>query len=157
MQNKTTAISPEALARQHEAREPHLPNVVIVAAGVTVMLLFCLACSGILLAHFMEVRATQNVQPLGIVAAPNLQPLTRFPSPNLQIDDGRAQVVNLLARQTEKLNSYGWVDRSNGIVRIPIDRAMDLLAQRGLPARTNGASQTDECALQLLPARPEQP
>lgn len=32
------------------------------------------------------------------------------------------------------LNSYAWVDQSKGIVRIPIDRAIDIVAQRGLPA-----------------------
>ena len=33
------------------------------------------------------------------------------------------------------LNSYGWVDPKAGVVRIPIDRAMDLLLQKGLPVR----------------------
>jgi hypothetical protein len=37
--------------------------------------------------------------------------------------------------ESAKLNSYGWIDKSTGVVRIPIDRAMDLLAQRGLLAR----------------------
>jgi hypothetical protein len=34
------------------------------------------------------------------------------------------------------LHSYGWVDQPKGVVRIPIDRAIDLLAQRGLPSRS---------------------
>ena len=29
------------------------------------------------------------------------------------------------------LDNYGWVDKSAGVVRIPIDRAIDLLAVRG--------------------------
>jgi hypothetical protein len=33
------------------------------------------------------------------------------------------------------LNSYAWVDRAAGIVRIPIDQAMDLVAASGLPVR----------------------
>ncbi len=33
------------------------------------------------------------------------------------------------------MHSYGWVDQPAGVVRIPIDRAMELLAQRGLPTR----------------------
>jgi len=33
------------------------------------------------------------------------------------------------------LTTYGWVDRNAGIVRIPIDEAMRLTTQRGLPAR----------------------
>src|SRR5262249_40656088 len=35
---------------------------------------------------------------------------------------------------TEKLNSYGWVDKSGGVARIPIDRAKEMLAEKGLPA-----------------------
>ena len=36
------------------------------------------------------------------------------------------------------LDSYEWIDRSAGTVRIPVDRAMDLLAERGLPYRKPG-------------------
>ena len=43
--------------------------------------------------------------------------------------------AGIRAAEDQILNSYGWVDRSKGIVRIPIDRAIDLLAKRGLPAR----------------------
>jgi hypothetical protein len=49
------------------------------------------------------------------------------------------------------LNSYGWVDRTAGIARIPIDRAMQLLLERGLP--DVGAGQT---RLSLMQARPSE-
>lgn len=42
------------------------------------------------------------------------------------------------ASEDAKLNSHGWIDTERGIVRIPIERAMDLVAQRGLPARGPG-------------------
>jgi hypothetical protein len=32
------------------------------------------------------------------------------------------------------LTSYGWVEKDKGIARIPIDEAMRLVAERGLPA-----------------------
>ena len=38
-------------------------------------------------------------------------------------------------QEEQTLHSYGWVDQQAGVVRIPIDRAMELLAQRGLPTR----------------------
>lgn len=120
------------------------------------MILFCLASAGILAAIFSKERPMQKMQPLGIIAAPNLKPLERFPKPNLQIDDDHAERTALFAAQNEKLNSYAWIDRSNGIVQIPIERAMELLAQRGLPSRTNGISQTDGSPLQLIQERPEQ-
>jgi hypothetical protein len=61
------------------------------------------------------------------------------PAPQLQ-----AKPVQDLeqARQGEQgeLHSYGWVDRSRGIVHIPIHRAMELLLQRGLPVRPGAGS-----------------
>lgn len=42
------------------------------------------------------------------------------------------------------LNSYGWVDQKNGIARIPIDRAIDIVAARGLPARPTSTATNDE-------------
>ena len=40
------------------------------------------------------------------------------------------------AREDAELSGYGWIDRTAGVVRIPIDRAMELIAQRGLPTRS---------------------
>ncbi len=56
------------------------------------------------------------------------------PEPRLQTDPLR-DLHALRAAEAAALDSYGWVDRSAGIVHIPIDRAIELLAQRGLPAR----------------------
>jgi hypothetical protein len=39
------------------------------------------------------------------------------------------------AAEDQILHSYGWIDQEKGIVRIPVDKAIDLLAQRGLPSR----------------------
>ena len=33
------------------------------------------------------------------------------------------------------LNDYGWVDPEKGIVRIPVERALELVAKEGLPSR----------------------
>lgn len=41
------------------------------------------------------------------------------------------------AREKLRLESYGWVDRTSGIVHIPIAAAMDLALARGFPTRTN--------------------
>ena len=64
-------------------------------------------------------------------------PALRFeesPAPLLQAapEEDLAQL-----RQTtrEVLNSYGWVDRQAGTVRVPIERAIDIMARRGFPVR----------------------
>jgi hypothetical protein len=57
------------------------------------------------------------------------------PPPRLQnypFDD----IKDLRRSEERLLQRYQWVDQSSGVVRIPIDRAMDLVAERGLPHRT---------------------
>jgi hypothetical protein len=61
-------------------------------------------------------------------------PQQAFPSPRLETDE-RNQLDEVRRAEEEKLNSYGWVDQKAGTVRIPIERAMDLVAERGLPVR----------------------
>jgi hypothetical protein len=56
------------------------------------------------------------------------------PEPRLQ-EHPREDLSELRAREDEILSSYGWVDRNAGVVRIPIDAAMKLTLERGLPAR----------------------
>ena len=57
------------------------------------------------------------------------------PEPRLQTTP-REDLRALRAREEEILGSYGWVDKTTGVVRIPIGEAMKLTLQRGLPART---------------------
>ena len=45
-----------------------------------------------------------------------------------------------MTQRERGLGSYDWVDQKNGVVRIPIDRAMDLVAQRGLPVVSQSAT-----------------
>jgi len=72
-----------------------------------------------------------------------------FPAPQLEINE-RTELNGIRLREEDTLSTYGWVDQKSGAVRIPIDRAMDLLVERGLPVR----SQPDE-ATPNVKARPE--
>jgi hypothetical protein len=56
------------------------------------------------------------------------------PEPRLQTNP-RQDLIDLRGKEDEWLGSYGWVDRNAGVVRIPIDEAMRLTLERGLPAR----------------------
>ena len=60
--------------------------------------------------------------------------ITKFPQPRLEGDE-RREINDFREQEEQTLNSYGWVDQQAGVVRIPIDRAMQLMAQRGLPTR----------------------
>lgn len=59
------------------------------------------------------------------------------PEPRLQVERTK-ELDQYFASENQKLNSYGWVDKRAGVVHIPIDRAIDLIAQRGLPTRGAG-------------------
>lgn len=77
-------------------------------------------------------------QPLGPPPTPFENARTLPPAPRLQVEP-RLELDHYREEQQQMLNSYGWVDRPNGIVRIPIDRAMNLLLERGLPTRAQDA------------------
>lgn len=63
------------------------------------------------------------------------------PAPRLQTQPFK-DVYLLRQSEARVLESYGWVDRSAGIVHIPIERAMELTVERGLPARAEGSAAT---------------
>lgn len=63
-----------------------------------------------------------------------LQQMTNaFPEPRLDIDDGNQATADLHAREDLLLDNYSKVDGQPDTIRIPIERAMELIAQRGLP------------------------
>src|SRR5664279_2931535 len=67
--------------------------------------------------------------------ANTVEPTKMFPQPQLQktpIPDLKA----IRAEEDKLLNGYAWVDQPKGVVRIPVDRAIEVLAKRGLPARS---------------------
>jgi len=55
-----------------------------------------------------------------------------FPTPRVQTDDGNQDVANLHARENLLLDNYTWVDDAHTKVRIPIERAMELIAKGGI-------------------------
>jgi hypothetical protein len=71
---------------------------------------------------------------------PNPQVANEFPLPRLETNE-LGQLDDRRLEEEQVLNTYGWVDQKAGVAHIPIDRAMQLLAQRGLPvAPPNTAS-----------------
>jgi hypothetical protein len=62
------------------------------------------------------------------------------PAPQLQTTPA-LDLKAIRAAEEQVLNSYGWVDLQKGVVRLPIGRAIDLLAKRGLPSRPEGEVQ----------------
>jgi hypothetical protein len=57
----------------------------------------------------------------------------QFPTPRLQLDDGYQEIADQHTREDLLLNNYSWADSAHTKVRIPIEQAMALIVQRGLP------------------------
>jgi hypothetical protein len=53
-------------------------------------------------------------------------------APMLEVIEG-IDLRKDLIKQEDQLNSYGWVNEKDGVAHIPIERAMELIVQRGLP------------------------
>src|SRR5215470_14728268 len=112
----------------YETRDASIPTLVKFAIGLFVLLVVALwAMRGLF--NYFRVEQT-----LGPPASPFAATRPLPPPPRLQAAPAR-DWRELHASEDRILNSYSWVDRQAGVVRIPISRAMDVLAERGLPAR----------------------
>ena len=73
------------------------------------------------------------------------------PAPRLQTEP-KQDLLDFRAAESATISSYGWVDRNNRIVRIPIADAMKLTLERGLPSRP----QTSADAPAAAPSEPQE-
>jgi len=70
--------------------------------------------------------------------------------PLLEYDE-RGQFKKFLLDQEDRLNSYGWVDQKAGVAHIPIEKAMDLIVQQGLPVRPADEANRKPAAVSAQP------
>jgi len=63
------------------------------------------------------------------------------PQPNLMADDPLG-LKTFREEEDQKLTTYGVMDKNAGTYRIPIDRAKDLILQRGIPGGTAMSTNT---------------
>jgi len=102
--------------------------------------------------RFLDSYQTAHEPPVSPMATPEAdtravmpESTQNFPQPRLE-ENERTQLRQFVEDQDRKLATYDWVDKDKGIARIPIDRAMELIAERGLPVRPEGASAQSSAA-----------
>ncbi len=140
----------------YERRDIGVGAVLYFLLGLALFILICsLVVSGVF--HYLEKRsnaAQAPVSPMITHAPVDTRKLPtdyreylkqNFPSPQLEIDE-RTQLDKIRLHEEERLSTYDYIDKQSGTIRIPIERAMDLIAQRGLPVRAQTASTTGEPA-----------
>ena len=74
-------------------------------------------------------RAQTQVYPMAAGQQDRLPPSPRFQ------ENPQQELQDLRAKQRGLLEGYGWVSKEAGIARIPIEDAMKMVVERGLPAR----------------------
>lgn len=97
----------------------------------------------------MEEKQKQSA-PTGDLRLVNPSEAEQFPEPRLETNE-RTEINDFRRKEEATLRTYGWVDKSAGTVRIPIDRAMQLIAERGLPVRPEGAESAGKTDKKVKP------
>jgi hypothetical protein len=125
------AVNTENPRHRHETRDASIPAIVKFAVGLFLSIAASMVVARLVFNYFAA------HQSLGPPASPfeNTRELPPAGVPRLQVEAPQ-ELHQYLKQENEVLHSYGWVDQKNGIVRIPINRAMDLLIQRGLPVQS---------------------
>jgi hypothetical protein len=108
--------SPRPIAFERSDADPRLLSALGIGTGVF-----------LLIAPFLIVAVYPDASRLGQIPGNLPQP----PQPRLQVAP-RLSADRLHADEQKKLDGYGWIDPGQGVVSIPIERAMRLISERGL-------------------------
>ena len=127
-----TEHTPEqsGVAPGYETRDVNIRALAWFAGGITSGTAIVLVALWLLL-NSLEQQARRSDPPVSPLAAPQSLP----PAPRLQ-ETPVPDYQQLRAQQEQTLHSYGWVNEQTGTVRIPIERAIELLVeqpQRAVP------------------------
>lgn len=116
--------------RGHETTDASARAVITFAVGLFVFIVAAMVIVWVTFTYFVK------HQGLGPPASP-FENTRKLPPPGVPVLESspRWEYKTYFDRQQQELETYGWVDRKAGVVRLPIDRAMDLLIQRGLPVQ----------------------
>lgn len=131
---------PGAGYEQSDAHIPALLKFGFWMALVIVVTLFAMKWT------FNYMEKTQTVS---VPAGPFTRPRELPPSPRLQTAPHQ-ELKDYCQQEITELNTYGWINQRLHVVRIPVDKAMDLVLQNGLPIRASGP--TGAAAVDVPPA-----
>ena len=139
----------------HETSDAETRPIFRLVIGLAIFVAVSMVLTAMLYRFFSDHEAAQDapVSPLA-KEAPALPPGARL-QPNPAID-----LKQFRANEKQALESFGWVDQREQLVHIPIDKAIELMSERGMPARS-GAPAADAAApaaqasaAQAAPAQP---
>jgi len=114
----------------HELSDLNPKSIALFAVALAVIIALVFGTVYVMSQLFLKaaVRSQTTPSPLSYTGEP-------APEPSLEVNPGR-DLKTMRAEEDKILKSYAWIDQEKNTVRIPIDRAIDILAERGLPVRT---------------------
>ena len=129
-EHKPQPIPEESLALGYEVRDVNIRNVVWLGVGLAVVVVVVFVLIGLLYSFLNASQAAQSAPPPPLLEEAQGLP----PAPRLQ----RSSALDMQQMRTSEddiLNSYGWVDQEAGVIHIPIEQAIDLTLEKGLPTQ----------------------
>jgi hypothetical protein len=141
-----TRVPAEIVEAGHELRDLSPKNIALFGLSLALLLVITVTVTYFLYEHYasVQIRTQAPASPFSSAREPT-------PEPRLAVTPGE-DLKALRAAEDSILKSYAGIDAKNGIVRIPVDRAIEILAQRGLPSR----AQTREESPKREPAEGKQ-
>ena len=119
-------------------------NVRAIVTFVIVLAVVTISIQAVVYGLFLLFNKIEDKsQPQVSKLTPPAAQVSDFPAPSLQTTPW-ADLTRLRAEENAYLHSYGWIDQSAGVARIPIDRAKALLLQKGLPVRPDPVTDASE-------------
>ena len=113
---------------QFEESDITASNVLLAGFGVLAGIWIAVVLLHFVFNFFAQYRAEVSPPPIPLASERNTLP----PAPRIQAAP-QMDLREVRAYEDSELHKYGWVDRQKGIVTIPIERAMQLIAARGIP------------------------
>lgn len=107
----------------HEHREASVRLIVSSLAGLAVVTFFVFVLVVGVFRYFYDVNKTGEARREPVIP----------PRPRIEVAPYE-ELQQMRVRENHILNTYAWVNKDGGVVRVPIDRAIDLLATKGLPS-----------------------
>jgi hypothetical protein len=131
------AAAPANSDVHHETTDANVRGVLAFGAGLLVAGIVIHFVVWLLFLVLADRNATRvaPAYPLAATGQRRLPPEPRLQPTPPEWRTPREDLQDFRRQEDQILNSYGWVDKNAGVVRIPIDEAMKVVVQRGLPAR----------------------
>ncbi|MFN7951169.1 MAG: hypothetical protein U0610_05555 [bacterium] len=118
-------------ATSYEKRDVSVRPVVIITGAILVAGFVVMIPVRLLFVYFHDREQARQPEPVSVTRSEVPEVV---PAPRLEPKIGET-LAELRAHERERLGTYEWIDKSGGVVRIPIDRAIEVVASEGLPVR----------------------